>query len=379
MFSLYFPPQYSGAAKQALSLARQFRKMQHHVEFATVRWPDFAAESKVDGFVVHHLEQGQGTKHRELRLWWNLGRFLFSRRGDFDILHSHGAYYTNCIVGPLSKPFGLRSIAKASLEDDDLHAVGESVAGKIHRAFLKKIDACIATSRALETEFLSSGVSRECVFHLPNGVDTERFRPANQGEQSKLRRELSLPEKSRIALAVGVFDKRKNIGWLMDQWAASNAFGTGSLLLAIGPKAREDTNGSFLAGLHDLASRASTVLRIHEYVEDIERYYRAADFFILPSYSEGMPNVVLEAMASGLPCLATDVSGTRELVIDGKTGWIFEAGSSEALASAIKKAISSSHPDLGLQGREFIQKRYSIEAVAKKYEELYWKLLNGPN
>ena len=130
MFSLYFPPQYSGAAKQALSLARQLRAMGHYVEFATVRWPNDAAENIVDSFVVHRLDQGQGIKHRELRLWWNLFRFLYSRKGEFDILHSHGAYYTNCIVGPLSRFFGLKSVAKASLADNDLHGVAKSLCRK---------------------------------------------------------------------------------------------------------------------------------------------------------------------------------------------------------------------------------------------------------
>lgn len=376
MFCLYFPPQYSGAAKQALSLARQFRKMGHHVEFATVRWPDFAPETIVDDFVVHRLEQGQGKKHRELRLWSNLCRLLLSRRGDFDILHSHGAYYTNCIIGPLARLFGQRSVAKASLANDDLHGVGKSLAGKIHRSFLKKIDACIATSRDLEREFLTSGVSPDRVFYLPNGVDTERFRPAADGEKAELRRELGLPMENPIALSIGVFDRRKNIGWLMEQWAANNAFGTGSLLLAIGPRSREDGDGSFLAGLHELAFQFPSVLKIHEYVEDIERYYRAADFFVLPSYSEGLPNVMLEAMASGLPCLATAVSGTRELVIEGKTGWMFEPGNSQELASAIKKTAADNRLSLGLEGRKLVQTRYSIEAVAKDYERLYWRLLS---
>jgi glycosyltransferase involved in cell wall biosynthesis len=379
MFSLYFPPQYSGAAKQAISLARLLREMGHHVEFATVRWPGSAAETTVDGFAVHHLERGQGAKHRELRLWWNLCRFLISRRGDFDILHSHGAYYTNCIIGPLARLFGLKSVAKASLANDDLDGIGKSTAGKIHRTFLKKIDACIAISQDLHKEFLLSGVAPERVSYLPNGVDTGRFHPATHQEKAELRRDLGLPIENRIALSVGVFDSRKNIGWLMEQWAAHNAFGTGSLLLSIGPQSREDPDGSFLAGLHALADRFPSILKIHEYVEEIERYYRAADFFILPSHNEGLPNVMLEAMASGLPCMATPVSGTRELVVEGKTGWFFEPGNSETLSSAVGRAAANHHALLGLQGREMIEEKFSLVAIAKKYEQLYSKLLSCPD
>lgn len=377
MFSLYFPPQYSGAAKQALLLARQLRGMGHHVEFATVRWPDLAVENIVDGFAVHHLDQGRGVRHRELRLWWNLFRFLYSRRTDFDILHTHGAYYTNCIIGPLSRFFGLKSVAKASLADNDLHGVGRSLAGKIHRAFLRKIHACVATSRDLEREFLMSGVPRERVIYLPNGVDTERFRPAALGERNELRRKLGLPIGSPVALTVGVFDKRKNIGWLMEQWAQNNGFGTGSLLLAVGPRAREDINGSHLGDLHGLAARFPSVLKIQDHVENIELYYRMADLFILPSRGEGLPNVLLEAMACSLPCVASAVSGTQELMLHGETGWTFKLNDVHSLASAITKAATNQNPLLGLNGRKLIEERYSIKSVANKYAHLYSELLRA--
>jgi glycosyltransferase involved in cell wall biosynthesis len=377
MFSLYFPPQYSGAAKQALSLAKQLREMGHYVEFATVRWPGVAAEHIVDGFPVHHLDQGRSVKHRELRLWWNLFRFLFRRRADFDILHSHGAYYTNCIVGPLARCFGLKSVVKASLADNDLHGIGKSLVGKIHRIFLRRIDACIATSRDLENEFKASGISPQQIFYLPNGVDTDRFRPAICGEKAELRRKLNLPVENQIALTVGVFVRRKNIGWLIEQWTNNNAFETGALLLTVGPKAREDANGGFLASLHEMAVKYSSILKVQEFAEDIELYYRAADFFILPSLNEGLPNVILEAMASGLPCIASAVSGTRELVTDGKTGWIFEPGNPKILESAVRKAADGSSSVLGLQGRELMEQSFSIKVVAKRYEQLYGKLVAG--
>ena len=92
MYSSYFPPEYSGAALQAIALAKQLRSRGHQIEFVTQRWPGLARVDEVEGFRVTRLESGRGNKHRELRLWWNLFRFLRRRRGDFDVLHSHGAY-----------------------------------------------------------------------------------------------------------------------------------------------------------------------------------------------------------------------------------------------------------------------------------------------
>src|SRR3989338_4526181 len=331
MFSYYFPPQYSGAAKQAISLAKQLRYRGHHIEFVTVRWPGLDEQDWYEGFPVYRLEAGKGAKHRELKLWWNLLKFVYYRRKNFDILHSHGAYYANSIVGPLSKLAGWKSIVKASLSENDIHGLKSSVSGWLHYGFLRMVDAYIAVSRDMEREFIQSKLALNKVYYMPNAVDTERFYPVSQEEKKRLRRHLGLPENKVVSLTVGVFDSRKNIGWLMQEWVRNKAFETGSVLLAIGPQSREDEGGTFLNSLKQLAGDNPEILYLKEHADDIELYFRAADFFILPSHSEGMPNVVLEAMASGIPCIATKVSGIQELIQDGKNGYTFSPGDSKTL------------------------------------------------
>ncbi len=66
MYTAYFDPEYSGAALQALTLARELRRRGHHVEFVTNRWPGLAQRGEVDGFAVWRVERGRWTKHREL-------------------------------------------------------------------------------------------------------------------------------------------------------------------------------------------------------------------------------------------------------------------------------------------------------------------------
>ena len=328
MFSYYFPPQYSGAAKQAISLAKQLRYRGHHIEFVTVRWPGLDEQDWYEGFPVYRLEAGKGAKHRELKLWWNLLKFVYYRRKNFDILHSHGAYYANSIVGPLSKLAGWKSIVKASLSENDIHGLKSSVSGWLHYGFLRMVDAYIAVSRDMEREFIQSKLALNKVYYMPNAVDTERFYPVSQEEKKRLRRHLGLPENKVVSLTVGVFDSRKNIGWLM------------------------------------------------QHADDIELYFRAADFFILPSHSEGMPNVVLEAMASGIPCIATKVSGIQELIQDGKNGYTFSPGDSKTLGDAVQNTLNDKEGSMGYYARKTIEESFSISALAKQYEELYQRLTN---
>jgi len=94
------------------------------------------------------------------------------------------------------------------------------------------------------------------------------------------------------------------------------------VLVAVGPQSREDPDGRFKRELVDLAARDPTRLRIEGEIQDVAPLLpAAADVFVMPSQSEGLPNAVLEAMACGLPCVTTNVSGTRELVEDGITGY----------------------------------------------------------
>jgi len=375
MLSRFFPPEYSGAALQAISLAKELRERGHHVEFVTQRWPGLSQKAVVDDFPVTRLEAGRGERHREFRFWWNLLSLLIRRRDDFDFLHSHGAYYTDAIVGLFGPLFGMKTLAKASLANNDLYSIGNSLYGRLHGLMIRRIDACIAISRDLQTEFLGAGVAREKTLFMPNGVDTERFRPASPEEKRALRMKIDLPLDKPVALYVGVFDARKNIEWLMTQWHQNAAFGTDALLLAVGPQSRDDLDGSFKRSIEVMAQRHPDRLRVIDQTDDIADYYRAADLFILPSYREGLPNALLEAMACGLPAIAANASGTRDLVVEGETGYLFDAKDPDSLRQAFERVLDASASRLGIAARTLVEQRYAISRLAEEYERLYASLL----
>lgn len=376
MYSTYFPPEFSGAAQQALMLARHLRAQGHRVEFVTVRWRDLPEHDVVDGFAVTRLYAGRRRKHREFRLWANLCRFVWQRRHDFDILHSHGAYYTNAIVGPLARAAGLKSIVKASLADDDLHGIGRNLSGRMHLSLLRQVDACVGISHDLVHEFRRSGIDAPRIHYLPNGVDVQQFRPADETARIAVRQELGLDARQPLALYAGVMDVRKNIEWLAREWVEQDAFGTGACLLAIGPQSREDTDGALIARLRALQERAPTRFQLRPHSPGMERYYRAANLLVLPSHKEGLPNVVLEAMASGLPCVAADVSGTRDLVQPGRTGYTYAPGDATGLSRAVALALGCDGPELGARGRQMVEHAFSFERISRAYADLYAQLLD---
>jgi glycosyltransferase involved in cell wall biosynthesis len=265
MYTAYFAPEYSGAALQALTLARELRARGHAVEFVTNRWSGLPEQCEVDGFKVQRLEPGRMRKHREFRLWFNLARYVWQRRRDFDVLHSHGAYFTNAFIGPLAKLVGMKSLIKASLARDDLQGLSHPVVGRLHRAMLRSVDACVAISQDLVGEFRVGGLPASHIHHVPNGVDTARFRALPRAEALAQRQRLGLPEDRRLALFVGVLDQRKNILWLAEQWVARQAFGTGALLLAVGPQGRDDPDGALRGRLAALAAAHPQWFMLHDF------------------------------------------------------------------------------------------------------------------
>ncbi len=375
MYTAYFDPEYSGAALQALTLARELRRRGHHVEFVTNQWAGLSERGEVEGFQVWRLEPGRLRKHRELRLWYNLARLVWQRRRDFDILHSHGAYYTHAFIGPLGRVAGLKTLVKASLANDDLQDLDRPVIGWLHRLMLRRIDACVAISQDLAQEFRAGGLDPARIHYLPNGVDTVRFHPVSDGERDGLRARLGLPAERPIALYVGVLDERKNIVWLAEQWVAKGGLGTDALLVAVGPQSREDPDGVLRGRLAALSHGAPELFQLRDFTPDILPWYQCADALVLPSLKEGLPNVVLEAMACGLPCVAARACGSRELIVQGRTGYTYEHGDAQDLARVLSLCLGPEGRDLGAEARRLVEARYSIQAIADRYEELYARLL----
>jgi glycosyltransferase involved in cell wall biosynthesis len=136
--------------------------------------------------------------------------------------------------------------------------------------------------------------------------------------------------------------------------------------------------------LTELAEWLGLKHRVHfaGFEPNVARWMRAADGFVLSSRCEGLPMVLLEAGACGVPVVATDVPGTREVVVDGDTGWLALAGDAQGLAAMMMKLMRMS-PDgrhaMGERAQRHITKHFSLEAALDRWERLYAELLERKN
>jgi glycosyltransferase involved in cell wall biosynthesis len=373
MFSYYFPPQYSGAALQAIRLAKKLRERGIEIVFFTVNHDGLSETDEVEGFRVFRVKEGKG-KFGEFLLWKNIWGLLKNQKLDFDIFHSHGAYLRNSFVGPLSKILGKKSLVKVTLADNDLRGLGRGKKGWLHKRFILMVDIYITISKRITNEVRGYGLPEKKIREIPFGVNTGRFNPARLDEKRILRQKVGLSEDGIMLLYVGGISKRKNVKWLTELWSGIHNNYPGFLVI-VGPQSREDKDRGLYSTIKEYENRLKGKFFVMPYTEKIEEFYKMADIFILPSLNEGLPNVVLEAMASGLSCLVNRVSGAED-IIDGENGLLFDVNEPEGFVEMLFELRNKETRErMGRKAAELIRNRYSIERVTERYIKLYEELL----
>lgn len=373
MFSYYFPPQYSGAALQAMSLAKKLREKGLEITFCTVNHDRLTSADEIEGFRLYRIREGKG-KFAEVLLWKNMAALLKELNPGIDIIHSHGAYLRNSFIGPLSRYLKKKSLVKVSLADNDLHGLGKGKSGWLHKRFISMVDMFVSISTKVTGELKSYGFSDKKIREIPNGVDSDRFHPVSLEEKMMLRRINGLPEEALMLLYAGVIDERKNVKWLVEEWVKLSGDYPGFLAI-VGPVSREDKDMRLYNSLRAYEGSMKKKLFLIPYTDKISDFYKMADIFVLPSTNEGMPNVVLEAMSSGLPCLVNRVSGAEDIIHKGN-GLFFDIIKPDTFLDGLLK-LRVKHERLGIGGkaRQDIISIYSLNLIAEKYIQLYDEMI----
>lgn len=234
------------------------------------------------------------------------------------------------------------------------------------------VDRYIAVSRDIESWLHGSiGVPPRKVVQIYNGVDSARFHPAPD-RRVPVPAEGFAPDGTIVIGTVGRMETVKdqtNLAHAFVRLVDSVPEGRRALRLvmigdgALRPRVREILDA---AGMGDLAWLPGAR-------NDVPDMLRTMDLFVLPSINEGISNTILEAMASGLPVIATAVGGNPELVVDGETGALVPAASPDALADALA-VYATDRPLIarhGRSGRTRIEQEFSLPAMVGRYLGVY--------
>jgi glycosyltransferase involved in cell wall biosynthesis len=228
-----------------------------------------------------------------------------------------------------------------------------------------------AISKAAVERYVRVGaVPRQRMRFLPNGVDIQRFQP-NRASRSAKRAELGLGD-CFAWLAVGRLVPAKNYALMLRSFASVQNPNAKLIIAGEGPLRTQ---------LENLARQLDISDRVHFLGprNDVTELMNAVDAYVMSSDWEGMPMVLLEASASGLPIVATNVGGNAEVVRHGITGLLVPPQQKDALASAMTTMMSLPPVKLavmGRSGRELTSVHYNIESIVDSWESLYLELLD---
>lgn len=246
---------------------------------------------------------------------------------------------------------------------------------------LQRVDRVVASSEVMRRFYEDLGVGTP-VSVIPNGVDVERFSPARSvTEKQAVRSRLGIPPESEVLVFIGSVIPRKGVDLLLEAFAEVASKRPTLELYVIGPRTDQvDPDASqFSLLIEDLIRRSGASERIHftGIVQEVDLYLRAADLFVLPSRREGMGNVVLEAMASGLAAVVTPYDGlpTTEFGLPGDQ-FILSDANAKSLAAQINRLLSDGplRDSVGMAARTWVEQRMNVETSMDMYADLYVSL-----
>lgn len=377
MVSYYFAPDYSGSAIQARNLSRHLVGHGIDATIVSANLRGSAPTDVVDGTRVYRLPVITSGELRIPSFWVSLLTFLVRHRRQFDIIHAHGMlpHGTAAIAG---RWLGIPTIMKVAMANSDIAFARQGrVIGGVNRYCAERFDRYIATTEPIFEEFATSHLDVSRVRRIPNGVDTDRHTPLTPDQRIALRRTLGLPAEP-LVLYVGIVNRRKNVDGALRIWRSAVQAGAPGHLALVGPA---PDNDPFVDEVRaqiaspDLAGRVS----MPGFRDDVASYLQAADVFLFPSTQEGMPNVVLEAMASGVPPLVSSSAGVDAIVEHGRNGLSLPVADETAFAQALRTLLDEPQraAALGAEARRTIESRFSLASVAASYATLYREMVKG--
>lgn len=331
----------------------------------TARIPDREVIGGIETFHPRHLVTPKVGM--SFYGWWMAGgaeavvRRLHAEQ-PIDLIDAHYVYPDGYAAALLAERLNVPVVITARGTDINLFSRMPLISPLISKA-LARADGVIAVSEALKIRMGELGVEADKIAVIRNGVDRAVFYPRDQIE---MRRKLGLDAESRIIVTVAALVPLKGVDRLIDAMAMMR--GVNAKLYVIGEGPQRAALESRIAK-HSLADRVFLVGSRPQ--SELAEWYSAADLFCLASHREGCPNVVIEAMACGLPVVAADVGGAGELISKSDYGRLISQPTVENFASEMKTALGElwSREEIAAHGRG-----RSWENVAEEVMSLYVKL-----
>ncbi len=352
----------AGAEKQLVQIATGLQERGWQVSVLSMLPPvAHEKELKAKGVRVATLEMGRGAPNP---------KYLFKAASIFRAWQPHVLCTFNYhadVLGRFAGKLAGIPVVTSSIRN-------ENFGGGFRDALIKYTNFLAPQMTTNSTLAAKSLIGRRLIAEknmrvIPNGIRLEPY-TFNEKARIALRNEWGIAPDEFVWLAVGRLEEQKDFKTLLQ--AFSKLYNGRLLIAGEGPMLGELKTDANTLGLKER-------VRFLGLRKDIPHVLSSVDAFVLSSAWEGLPNVVMEALAAAKPVVATDVGGVRELVEENKSGFIVPAKSSDLLAAAMQKLMMLPGPQreaMGQYGLEHVKKTYSLDSVTSQWEKFFLELVS---
>ncbi len=354
-----------GLEKKLFDFISRIDKSRYRVVICCLKQGGYFKEA-LESLGTPFYERLLGHKY-DLTAFGKLKRILAAEK--VDLIYSF-VHPNTLILSNLARRLGLVKGLIMSI-----HATGSPSGGRLigyrQRPFLSRVNRFLAVAHAHKRYLVEiEGLKEDKIEVIHNGVDIDRYYPGPA--DLALRQELGIQKEERVVVTVASLRPVKQIDNLLRAIPAVLAERPNTRFLLVG-------DGSERGRLIELA-RDLGILKQVTFAgirNDINAILRLGDYFVLPSGTEAFPNVLLEAMASGLPIVTTDVGSVRELVTDRESAYIVPPGRPDDLSRAVNMLLSDEETanTFKERGRRIVEERFTLKQMCEKRERVFDSVL----
>ena len=378
-----FPPEISGGGKQCFSLVQALKEDFNVTVLTTSIEKDALPLEEHDEVLIRRIFIQPKSILSKIIVAAKTVAFFCRYQSKFEVMQLHGFSQKNMLMLFLAKLTGKRIVQLLSSAglDDPL-----SLARKWHPVFTRYLlntpDVIVSVSPALTKLYHEAKLPAGRLREILNGVDLEQYRPVRDKlEQQALRQKLGIAQDLYVIIFVGFFSRDKGADLLARAWDIARKKTKRPLeIVFVGARfsGYHEIDKTTVEKVNSIIADAQDHVVFVERTQQIQEWLRAADCFILPTLREGMPNSLLEAMATGLPCVISLLPGITDVVIkNGVNGYLVKPTDVNGFSDVLLQLCDNPQiaMEVGKAARKTIENRFDIRRIALDYGSLYRELV----
>jgi len=379
-----FFPLSGGSETQLFNLSKSLIKYDLNNIVITKQFANLSKYETVNGIEIHRISKSNikcASKINSLKfLLFFIPSAIFKilkfRKNIIGVYFVGGNYFYGLIAW-VCKKYNIPTYLKivTNIDGEIGHLKGGRVLKSIKRKLANNIDYIISTTSYIEGALLKEGYNKNKIVFIPNGLDTNIFRPKDDKISNSTASKV-MDNNYKFIIYTGRLSRHKNIDLLIRSFIAikKNSYCAKWKLIILGDGKMIDDSVEY--ELKDLANNNpySNDIIFTGKVDDVYNYLKLSSIFVLPSTSEGLPNCLLEAMSCGLACIGSDVIGINDLIKHSYNGLLFDLDASgRSLIESLNLLILDDklQSKLSSNARKYILSNNTLDIVSKKYLKLF--------